>query len=175
MIASWYFIWGWISIRLAEYTGAMTSWPVFHSLLTSDPDINVKVFVQVLWMVASWYLSRVKRICVFKHSVMTNFNCACPAIQRGQGYGFLSESSSWHTACMSEQRRFWRDCADAQAHLNVCCSHRRWVPNSLDVVHFIWGFISMRPAGIYKRHDHMTYMSRSADFSNFLCLRFCHR
>ena len=28
-------------------------------------------------------LSPVKRICVFKHSVMTNCNCACPAIQRG--------------------------------------------------------------------------------------------
>ena len=39
-------------------------------------------------------LSPVKRICVFEHSVMTNFNCACPAIQRGQGSGFLSEGSS---------------------------------------------------------------------------------
>ena len=29
------------------------------------------------------------------------------------------------TACMSEQRRFWRDCADAQARLNLRCSHRR--------------------------------------------------
>ena len=37
---------------------------------------------------------RVKRICVFEHSVMTNFDCACPAIQKGQGSGFLSESSS---------------------------------------------------------------------------------
>ena len=36
----------------------------------------------------------VKRICVFEHSVMTNFNCDCPAIQRGQGSGFLSEGSS---------------------------------------------------------------------------------
>ena len=71
------------------------------------------------------YMSPVKRICVFEHSVMTNFNCACPAIQRGQGSGFLSEGSSWHTACMSEQRRFWRDCADAQARLNLRCSHRR--------------------------------------------------
>ena len=35
-----------------------------------------------------------KRICVFEHSVMTNFNCACPAIQMGQGSGFLSEGSS---------------------------------------------------------------------------------
>ena len=54
-------------------------------------------------------MSSVKRICVFEHSVMTNFNCACPAIQRGQRPGFLSEGSSWLTACMSEQQRFWRD------------------------------------------------------------------
>ena len=40
------------------------------------------------------HLDGVKRICVFKHSVMTNFNCACPAIQRGQGSGFLSKGSS---------------------------------------------------------------------------------
>ena len=40
------------------------------------------------------HLWRVKRICVFEHSVMTNFNCACPAIQRGQGSGFLSKGSS---------------------------------------------------------------------------------
>ena len=69
-------------------------------------------------------LSPVKRICVFEHSVMTNFNCACLAIQRGQGSGFLSEGSSWLTACMSEQRWFWRDCANAQARLNLRCSHR---------------------------------------------------
>ena len=56
----------------------------------------------------------VKRICVFEHSVLTNFNCACPAIQRGQGSGFLSEGSSWLTACMSEQRMSWRGFADAQ-------------------------------------------------------------
>ena len=34
-------------------------------------------------------MSPVKRICVFEHSVMTNFNYACPAIQRSQGSGFL--------------------------------------------------------------------------------------
>ena len=72
-----------------------------------------------------WDMSLVKRICVFEHSVTTNFNCACPDIQRGQGSGFLSECSSWLTACMSEQWRFWRDCADAQARLNLHCSHRR--------------------------------------------------
>ena len=73
----------------------------------------------------SHHMSPAKRICVFEHSVMTKFNCACPAIQRGQGSGFLSEGSSWFTACISEQRRFWRDCADAQACLNLRCSHRR--------------------------------------------------
>ena len=71
------------------------------------------------------HMSPVKRICVFEHSVITNFNCVCPASQRGQGSGFLSEGSSWLTACMSEQRRFWRDCADAQARLNLRCSHKR--------------------------------------------------
>ena len=70
-------------------------------------------------------LGPVKRICVFEHSVMTNFNCTCPAIQKDQGSGFLSEGSSWLTACMSEQRRFWRVCADAQTRLNLRCSHRR--------------------------------------------------
>ena len=40
------------------------------------------------------HMDRVKQICVFEHSVMTNFNCVCPAILRGQGSGFLSEGSS---------------------------------------------------------------------------------
>ena len=70
------------------------------------------------------FMSRVKRICVFEHSVMTSSNCACPAIQRGQGSGFLSEGSSWLTACMSEQRRFRGSCASAQDRLNLRCSHR---------------------------------------------------
>ena len=73
------------------------------------------VWSDLLTFLQFWHhLSPVKRICVFEHSVMTNFNCACPAIQRGQGSGFLSEGSSWLTACMSEQRRFWRACADAR-------------------------------------------------------------
>ena len=30
--------------------------------------------------------------------------------------------------------------------------------------YFIWGYISMRPKGIYKSHDLMTYISWSTDF-----------
>ena len=51
--------------------------------------------VTVLWFMFHKHdMSPVKRICVFEHSVMTNFNCACPAIQREQGSDFLSEGSS---------------------------------------------------------------------------------
>ena len=103
------------------------------------------------------HMSPVKRICVFEHSVMTNFNCACPAIQRGQGSGFLSDGSSWLTACMSEQRRLWRDCADAArigdkyqilltrsiCMLNItslciwwCCYHYKLMTEWLNQVHF---------------------------------------
>ena len=48
-------------------------------------------------------MSPVKQICVFEHSIMTNFNCACPDIQRGQGSGFLSEGSSWLTAHIGDK------------------------------------------------------------------------
>ena len=34
---------------------------------------------------------------------MTNFNCACPDIQRGHGSGFLSEGSSWLTAGIGDK------------------------------------------------------------------------
>ena len=37
---------------------------------------------------ACFYLGRDKRICVFEHSVMINFNCACPAIQRARDLAF---------------------------------------------------------------------------------------
>ena len=94
-------------------TGSMKA--VKRDLLLSTVLVSIHFF----------HLSPVRRICVFELSVMTSFNCACPAIQRGQGSGFLSEGSSWLTACMSEQRRFWRDCADAQARLNLRCSPGR--------------------------------------------------
>ena len=82
---------------------------------SKDQQIFYKIMtVTIFWQWEIWfisppgvhviyYTSPVKRICVFEHSVMTDFNCACPAIQKDQGSGFLSEGSSWHTACMSEQ------------------------------------------------------------------------
>ena len=114
----------------SRYGGILKFFQIcFHKLWHS----KYHVMLPVIWYYSDSFIhsiryhhkSPVKRICVFEHSVITNFNCACPAIQRGQGSGFLSEGSSWLTACMSEQRRFWRDCADVQARLNLRCSHRR--------------------------------------------------
>ena len=60
--------------------------------LCSSLFVNLKVTVEK--QSPKSQVSPVKRICVFEHSIMLNFNCACPAIQRGQGSGFLSEGSS---------------------------------------------------------------------------------
>ena len=108
--------------------GAILEAPAHRDLLSNDNPNYLFVFHSSLTRLISGQeinMGRVKQICVFEHSVMINFNCAWPAIQRGQGSGFLSEGSSWLTAFMSEQWRFWRDCADAQARLNLRCSHRR--------------------------------------------------
>ena len=115
------------SRSLAPLNGWAWAVEICHNGLLEDT--NSLDGAQMTYMICNFLLlkikvSPVKRICVFEHSVMTNFNCACPAIQRGQRSDFLSEGSSWLTACMSEQRRFWRDCADAQARLNLRCSHR---------------------------------------------------
>ena len=56
--------------------------------------IQLNCTILAVTMLHQHKLGRVKRICVFEHSVMTNFDCACPAIQMGQGAGFLSEGSS---------------------------------------------------------------------------------
>ena len=86
------------------------------------------------WLLLVYHLGPVKRICVFEHSVMTNFNCAYPAIQRGQGSGFLSEGSSWLNACMSEQRRFCRyQRYQICLTLSILCVPL-WFRNLLDVV-----------------------------------------
>ena len=120
---------------LAPLNGWACAVKICHDGMLEDTNsldgAHIKVTFLKFWInnvhfqVNYKYMGPVKRFCVFEHSVMTIFNCACPAIQRGQGSGFLSEGSSWLTACMSEQRRFRRDCADAQARLNLCCSHRQ--------------------------------------------------
>ena len=48
----------------------------------------------------------------FRHD---KFHLRMPSHSEGQGSGFLAEGSSWFTACICEQRRFWRDCASRLA------------------------------------------------------------
>ena len=81
---------------------------VISTIITCAGSYNISYMysqpsLQYNWSITDYNMGPVKWICVFEHSVMTYFNCACPAIQRGQGSGFLSEGSSWLTASMSER------------------------------------------------------------------------
>ena len=51
---------------------------------------------------------------------LKSFKCACPATQKGQGGG-SSKTSSNSLYRVTKQRMLWRDCADAQARLSLCC------------------------------------------------------
>ena len=92
-----------ISIRLFEYNVNKKYLLKRYLPIVPDPFFTIRILYTHFWHIieATLFLflhffdmSRVKRICVFEHSVMTNFNCTCPAIQWGQGSGFLSQGSS---------------------------------------------------------------------------------
>ena len=61
-------------------TKFFSGWPCW--LLMGEVSMHAVCSLPDMW--------QVKRFSVFEHSVITNFNCTCPAIQRGQGSGFLS-------------------------------------------------------------------------------------
>ena len=61
------------------------------------------------------------RLCGKYHNLMSWLECACAAIQWGQIPSSLYKASS-SLYRVSEQRRLWRDCADAQARLSILCS-----------------------------------------------------
>ena len=91
--------WGWVGrwgVGIALWT---ICWqvPRDYRSLPDFPALPLFVPSSLSLLVLTWkyQLWRIKRICVFEHSVKTNFNCTCPAIQRGQGSGFLPEGSSW--------------------------------------------------------------------------------
>ena len=131
---------GFLVTRLI-YSWSISS-PPFHSSLTYRL-IRIWWQTRCLLEIMIWEdTARTKGTWIFNIIEPRQANLCLPAfrhdkflIAHAQGSGFLSEGSSWLTACMSEQRRFWRDCADAQARLNLRCSHRRYIPNSLNAVH----------------------------------------
>ena len=57
------------------------------------------------------HLSPVKRICVFEHSVMTNFNCACPDIQ------------TWLSACAFLLKAVLISCVHFPFGILSVCKH----------------------------------------------------
>ena len=59
----------------------------------------------------------------FLSTVNSFLKYACAAIQWGLMSDFWSDSSSTSIVHVCDQRRLWRDCADAQARLSL-----RWSP-----------------------------------------------
>ena len=85
---------------------------------------HIHSILYATWAIYSDYMSRAKRICVFEHSVMTNFNCACPAYNACKVQHIFSfksfiisfiwaASSEFDTYHLCEPRRFRRACAPA--------------------------------------------------------------
>ena len=52
---------------------------------------------------------------------LRSFKCAAAAIYSAQISGTWTESSSNFIYIVCEQRRLWRDCADAYARLSLRC------------------------------------------------------
>ena len=68
-------------------------------------------------------MSRLMRKGILASYGLRSFKRVCPATQKGQMCSSLPEHSSSPLYCASEQRRLWRDCADAQAYLSLRWSH----------------------------------------------------
>ena len=68
-------------------------------------------------------MRQLMRLWHFSSSVNSFFKRPCAAIYRGYMFDFWSDPSSTSILHVCEQRRLWRDCADAQAHLSL-----RWSP-----------------------------------------------
>ena len=122
-------------------------------------------------LICSSYLWHVKRICVFEHSVMTNFNCACPAIQRGQGSGFLFEGSSWLTwtfaAHVDDKYQIRLTHPISQSYLShntypcVCCLYHT------DIIPTIPYCTSPLACVNFKEFDYFSLLSRRTPAHNY--------
>ena len=66
-------------------------------------------------------LSQLMSLWFFSSSVNSFFKRSCAAIHWGLTSDFWSDPSSTPILHVCEQRRLWRDCADAQARLSLCC------------------------------------------------------
>ena len=127
-------------------TRAMTSWPIFYGPLTSDLGqiIKVKIFVQdrISRPIDGRKLIFHMRIYLYKTS----------SYIQGPWPFDLYFTVHWLRNWARLSRSRFLSKVESQDLLMVA----NW--------YFIWGCISMRPAGIYKSHDLLIYISRSADF-----------
>ena len=77
------------------------------------PDLlSLVVLVKMNWLIRLWHLSP---------SVTSIFKHACAAIYWGNTSDIWPDHSSTFILHVCEQRRLWRDCADAQSCLSLRC------------------------------------------------------
>ena len=76
------------------------------------------------------YMSQLMRLWHLSSSVNSIFNHAYAAIQWSHMSDFWSDPSSTSILYVCEQRRLWRDCADAHSRMSLRCSPMRYVPLS---------------------------------------------
>ena len=69
------------------------------------------------------HICHLMRLWHFSSSINSFFKCTYAAIHWGQMSDFWMDPSSTSILHVCEQRRLWRDCADAQARLSL-----RWLP-----------------------------------------------
>ena len=75
------------------------------------------------WRSWTYIMSQLMRLWYVSSSVNSFFERACTAIRWGYISDSWSDPSSTSILHVYEQRKLWRDCANAQAHLSL-----RWLP-----------------------------------------------
>ena len=90
---------------------------VYYCLIFSRSIEISKVFNIKEW--ACVYMSRLMRLWHLSPSINSIFKHACAAIHWGYTSDFLSDPSSTSILYVCEQRRLWRDCANAQSRLSL--------------------------------------------------------
>ena len=170
MVASWYFIWGCISMRPA---GIYKSHDLL-SCISGSTDFGLrpdyqgylrflsKVASQDLLMVASWYLiwGCISTSWPIFHSPLTSYFGQVIKVkifvQDGISRPVNGSKLIFHIRMyLYETSRDIQEPWPPDLYFMVCWDQTSW--------YFISGCISMRPAGIYKNHDLLTYISRSAE------------
>ena len=111
-----------LCIKLLDVTSTLAQFVISQrTFLAWMSSINKKCHQIVILSLVQ--MSQLRRLWFFSPSVNSVFKRACAAVYWGYMSAFWSAPSSTSILHVCEQRRLWRDCADAQARLSL-----RWSP-----------------------------------------------